>query len=204
MNTQFDEADSKTTRRSARVLCGKFGKAYLALSSVLYASAGLLGLLPNGDFFASAMWHSHFIVTPFPLHSYISNCLHRIRIGSDWTTSSCSIYDFRYLSSWEPREAHFTVFSLCTVLVACLSLWAALNVRIHRFADLFLVTLLAVSALAAGANVAADLANWGMYPYRDGHVSDQAIFRAALVGSYAIAYVLARVGTLNTSSSGTG
>jgi len=175
------------TRRAS--ILRRLGRAYLILTGFLYLFAGLIGVTaahPGGDLITLLVWNSRLIIKPFPLFPLLAKCF-----GS----ASCSIYGFLYISTLEPNEDHFQIFSAGMIALSLVAIWAAFAMKQrNRIASTVWLVLIVSSLFAALANVAADLADWGCYPYRGGNVSGRSIIYVCLAVSYLFAYVLAQVG----------
>ena len=89
----------------------------------------------------------------------------------------------------------FQAFSLVVVVLSLVAMWSAFAMKQrNRTASIVWLVLIVSSFFAAMANVAADLADWGVYPYAGDDVSRRSIVYIRLSISYLLAYILAGMG----------
>jgi len=171
---------------------GRLGRVYLILTGFLCLFAGVIGLIPNSDLLASAIWYSRLVIWPFPVFAFIAN------------RSGCSIYGFPYSSTLEPHESHFKILSVGIVVLSVAGIWAAFRIKEkNRVAGSIWLTLIVLSFAAAIANIGADLAHWDTYPYSGGKMSSTSALYVFLSTSYLVAYAvacLARSGSVRAAA----
>lgn len=174
------------TSARATIILRRLGRAYLILTGFLYLFAGLIGLFPSSDFVGSIIWDSRLIIKPFPVFPLLVHWV---------SAASFSIHGFLYNSTLEPNMGQFQAFSLVVVVLSLVAMWSAFAMKQrNRTASIVWLVLIVSSFFAAMANVAADLADWGVYPYAGDDVSRRSIVYIRLSISYLLAYILAGMG----------
>lgn len=162
----------------------RWGMAYLALTGITYLLVGLIGFPARGaGLLAANVWS--LLISPGPFLAVI---------GGLTSPISFDIHKLDYWI-WPDSKLDQALLSLFACLVGSLAIAAAFAMaKNKKIAYNVWFALVMLSILGAVGYVVAQFGKWGMPQYLGPDDPTQTVIALCLATSYAVAYIMARIG----------